>query len=330
MLEFGAFGALPGAKQSAPRGELFSILVVVTHVAAGVVHIYTDSQLNVDLYALGPEKCKASSNGDLWTELYDILATKTLELHLHWVKGHANAEIAQQYNVSSVDMLGNYIADALARRGANDVAVLSDDAFSVKWHYSTAYKIQARATVILSHVGIRKAAAPVRAKPPPRLTTSAYRLQSQHTTVSMGRHLHCVQCNTTSPIGRQAIVQWLSTPCQPDTELLSSFKAGHSRPARLAVGKQLSIGHQHIHVSHDMLVYRGLMFCRKCGYYGIKRALRLTDPCGHYFTTDDAGQRRRRHAARVVASLLKGNLPHGVDAWPNDTVRIGHLQTRLG
>ena len=330
VLEFGAFGALPGAKQSAPRGELFSILVVVTHVVAGVVHIYTDSQLNVDLYVLGPDKCKASSNGDLWAELFDILATKTLELHLHWVKGHANAEIAQQYEVSSIDMLGNYIADALARRGADDAAVLSDDAFSVKWHYSTAYKIQARATVILSHVGLRKAVAPVRSKPPPRLTTSACRLQSQHTTVSMGRHLHCVQCNTTSPIGRHAIVQWLTTECRPDTTLLSSFKAGHARPARFAVGKQLSIGHQRIHDSHNMFVYRGLMFCKTCGYYGIKRALRLTDPCGQHFTTDDAGLRRRRQGARVVADLLKGNLPHGVDAWPNDVVRIGHLQTQPG
>ena len=329
VLQFGAFGALPGTRQSAPRGELYSILVLATHVAAGVVHVYTDSQLNVDLYTAGPEKCKATSNGDLWAELFDVLATKDLDLHIHWIKGHANTDVAQLYGVTSVDLLGNYLADALARRGADDVAVLSDDVFNVKWHYSIAYKIQARAAVILSHVGHRRTAPLERAKPLPKLTTTAFRVQSQHRTVSMGKHLHCVQCNCTSPLGRPSIVQWLATPCQPDIALLSSLKAGQARPARCPAGKHLSLGHQRIHETHDMFVYKGLSFCKSCGYYGIKRALKLVDPCGESFTSDHAGQLRRRQAAREVANLLKGVLPHGVDAWPSDVERVGHVQTQL-
>ena len=51
--------------QISASGELYCKPIVFTHVACGVVHIYADSQVNVNLYAYGRDKCKGSTNGDL-------------------------------------------------------------------------------------------------------------------------------------------------------------------------------------------------------------------------------------------------------------------------
>ena len=322
LITFGAFGALPGERHTVPRAELFAIVEVVSNLVQGAsARISTDSKVNVDLHTSGRARCLSSTNNDLWRLFFDAVDGKRLSLSLTWCKGHPTMELVGQYNITAKDAVGNILADALAERAAKEFAVYSEDAFGAKWHFDLVTKIQKRAIIILAETANRQVVKVPRSVriPAPTLTSAA--LSSQHNVTAIGKVLHCFACHQHSASGAVAARAFLATPCKPDAIMSSLYKAGAVRPTRMPRDRAIQVGRQVVHDSHEILIFKGLHFCKRCGCYGVKRLLSLAQPCEPAGKTPEHTQRIRN----AVLLLLQGKLPRGVAEHPNHPTRFLHL-----
>ena len=324
---FGAFGVLPGEKQTVPRAELYAILeIIINLLPNAAVEICSDSKVNIDLYQAGEEQAVKSANSDLWTHMFELICVKSLNVQLRCVKGHATVENSLRYNVSATDAFGNFAADELANRAANHHAVFYEDVFAVKWHTELVMRIQKRAIVILSLAGVRNAgkqATLMRKERPMTLTAQA--MLSQHTFTAFGKKLHCQKCHKVSPLGVEAARAWLRTPCQPDKLLTITYSAGTVRPSRIPLGKQVVIGNATVHTSHELMVFRGLQFCKKCGSYAVKKLENLARTCDPAGDSPEDAMRKKN----AVKAILQGKLPRGLKQYPNSATKLQQLQLKL-
>ena len=320
VIQFGAFGVLPEHRQTIPRAELYAILEVVLNLQSFVtVMITSDSKVNVDLYLKGERSARDSMNGDLWDSIFLQIREKQLQLSLRWSKGHPEVEgNVEKYMISAKDATGNMLADSLANRAAQLHMVYNEDAFSVKWHMDLVDRIQKRAIVILSATANR---AQDQRRPKEDKVTSiplgGCVVASAHQFTRVGKVLHCFKCHKASPKGLSAIKQWLATECQPNRILNATYTAGTIRPSRIPPGQDIQIGNAFIHSTHQIMVYRGLHFCKVCACYASKRLLSLAVACEPPKGPQDAERRRK-----AVLALLQGKLPRGVPASPNSVENL--------
>ena len=326
VIVFGAFGALPGAKQTVPRAELFAIFeIIVNLTTSAVATITTDSKVNVDVLKKGRRHAMDAENGDIWADIFTIMDQRQLAVDIRWSKGHPTVELAQRYAIRPEAAVGNIFSDALAERAAKTHAVFTDDSFGALWHFELVAKIQKRAVVILSLLAGRQTDAfkenSRSGSRPLLLPVSGHVLQSEHRFAAFGRTLHCYVCHNRSPPGLDATRAWLGTPCRPNRVLASSYNAGAVRPTRLPHGQPLYIGNGQIHESHVIMVHRGLYFCRKCASWAAKKLQNLSTQCEPTGKKPGDADRIRK----LVVSLLQGKLPRGLKSFPNDTAAVVHL-----
>ena len=325
IISFGAYGTLAGERHTVPRAELFAIVEVVSNVIQGAtVHISTDSKVNVDLHSAGRIRCLHSSNSDLWRAYFEAVDHKSLVVDLQWCKGHPTMDLVRQHNITARDAVGNILADALAERGAKEFAVYSEDAFGAKWHFDLVSKIQKRAVIILAETANRQVVkAAARSAKSPLPTVANLSMQSQHNITAIGKVLHCFACHRHSAPGAVAARAFLATPCRPDVVLSSSYTAGAVRPTKIPSDRTIQVGHQVVHSSHEIYIFKGMHFCKKCGNYAVKRLLNLAKECEPRGKTPE-------HTARIrsaVVSLLQGKLPRGVSEHPNNSTRLLQLDS---
>jgi hypothetical protein len=142
QINFGAFGPLPGEIQTVPRGELYAIFSAFenTHLEQPL-EVVTDSQVNEKLYQKGPRATQEAANYDLWHRLCAIMRARTAVSTIRWSKGHATATHLEKGQVSTEDMTGNYVADALADRAASLCQLREPEAAKVMWAKSLVKKI---------------------------------------------------------------------------------------------------------------------------------------------------------------------------------------------
>ena len=299
------------------RGELYAILIVVQR-SSGHVVIITDSKVNADLYWKGELHCLRSANADLWKELWTTISDKSMTVILEWSKGHADdPDVFARYSVSRRNLFGNLCADRLAERGAELAQVALQDAMNVRFHYALARNVQERAVVIMTHALQRKSTmtAAERSRKLRRISATGQTLSTQHRVVAMSRSLHCSRCLRQSVATMQGRLDFLASPCEPDTQMIRSIAMGNTRPVSIPLGRSVRVGQCTLHSSHVLRIYRGLYFCTQCGYTASAKAQKLVSPC------TERGQAAQKRAAR----LLKGVLPSGMTSWPSETTRRPHL-----
>ena len=318
-LLWGAFAPLPGAAQSVPRAELYAILVIIERAAPGAFVIRTDSKVNVQLFQRGKEATFASVNSDLWSRLWAVLDRGEVSCTLIWVKGHADdLDTFIKFNVTTHDLYGNVLADALAGRAAKECQVSLQDSITLKWHYSVVRKVQARAVVLLTLVMQQRAAATLLPKcaRPKRISVTGCTLATSHTIALFGRTFHCLKCQSHSPADVDGIKRWLAAPCNPNMSLLRSLTFGTTKPTAVLADVVVHVGRQTLHSSHKLHVYKGLYFCGACGYHASAKAQKLTKQCE---LISEEG------IARVLR-LRQGRLPSGLKCWPNESSKTSFIQ----
>ena len=81
------------------------------------------------------------------------------------------------------------------------------------------------------------------------------------------------------------------------------------RPTKIPPGRDVWVGGSPLHRSHDLVVYKGLYYCLRCGGYATAVPKLLRHEC--------AGVPKL--AGRMLLKRLRdGKLPIGVQEWPND------------
>ena len=82
----------------------------------------------------------------------------------------------------------------------------------------------------------------------------------------------------------------------------------------------MQVGHLSTHPTHALTVYRGILYCNRCGCRGISKLHNLARKC----------EEPRAAGQSLLKTIKKNRLPCGVDIWPNPsgihagTTKLGH------
>ena len=60
--------------------------------------------------------------------------------------------------------------------------------------------------------------------------------------------------------------------------------------------------------THELFMYRGLVYCNVCGGFGKSKFTRLAKPC----------QPPKEAGDRVLRAISNGVMPAGITIWPED------------
>ena len=108
----------------------------------------------------------------------------------------------------------------------------------------------------------------------------------------------------------------MTSPCVPDWIMAHARLTADTKPTRVPQGRRITVGTRELNSEHTLFVYRGLYFCRSCGYYASRHAQKLVGGC--------LGMNDSRARGRVM-KLLAGKMPSGMKSWPNDPKRLAQL-----
>lgn len=116
-----------------------------------------------------------------------------------------------------------------------------------------------------------------------------------------GSRLFCHACFASCSIKSPHVRWWTQSIC---CEISSEHEF---RPAQVQVqNNAIRVGLRSIHHSHDIRVYRGLNFCKRCGGIGTFKLVKLARPCCPPSYTAKYNRDR----------ILAGKLPQGHSEWP--------------
>jgi len=94
--------------------------------------------------------------------------------------------------------------------------------------------------------------------PTPAISLEAVMQKSTHVCHEENRRIHCARCHSNcSTMNKTTCKQWLATPC-------SAIGTSVDRPTPLPF-EHVHVGKLDVHGSHALCVFRGIIFCNKCG-----------------------------------------------------------------
>ncbi len=312
-LDFGLYYPLPGEVQTVPRAEL-SILVTLVEIVedkATIVY-FGDNKQVVDLFNKGPNACAKASNADLYKLLFKFIHDKQIDITVYWMPSHLNNPQAKTKKgkpkirpvwVHDYDIIGNNEADKLADRAAEMAELPSWLVEPLLENMYITRSIQLRIATIVCNLPHRKHNKKYCcSRAPSRDCESKQQAlaKSMHDTVTTNSVVKCVGCLSQIHINSPKLLEFARSPCTPCQTIAYNTKS---------VG-QVRIRNQVSHPSHDILSYRNIQFCNKCGYMVKRRMQNLIQPC-------NGSDNRSIHGQRVLDSIASGTLPPGVNFWPD-------------
>ena len=209
-------------------------------------------------------------------QVYLHIEGKNLSVTVRWVPAHladdvSNDNLSLPPGVPLLDVLGNKQADTLAKAGAHSNMPDLNSATRVVFYASLARRIQNRLAIIICNLPNR----PHRIKTPrqPIVKLDELMHQSSHNCFEVNNRVFCMRCNTNySCKNKTGLKHWLSSPC-PD---LGAF---HDRPVHIAFD-HVHIGNLDVDFSHELMSFKGLVYCNKCGSISQQSKLgKLASPC---------------------------------------------------
>ena len=238
------------------------------------------------------------------------------------------------------DLWGNFVADALAGHAARVFQALLSDSLAYTWTLNATRRVQLRLLAIACELGKdwsrqRKAeAARLRARTPHqvrqdqlaiasrvRVSEHGARVLSSHALVCIDGLYWCTQCCRWQP--KVASRQWLAGACTPRPDMSRILNVvSLSSPRRVPSDRlPYRIGQSVAHDSHVLFVFRGLVFCRRCGAYAATRPIKLLESCMEPSITAKATLNRIL-AQKFPSSVMK--------AWPDQVIAAGGCKIIIG
>ena len=303
-LLFGAKSNLPGLVQTVPRGEIYALFMLVNlAIHSAVLDFVTDNKGLFNAYNKGPKFCSLTANCDLYASIYKLAFDKALLLTVRWMPSHLLEEPEKGvYScMSNLDILGNDRADKLAVSAAKQACVSVDVSAPVLYYYSLVKRIQNRLATILINLPNRPKRQHEQKQVKPGFSFADALSSSSHVLYEQENRIACARCLCGFRCNDPAIKTWLSSQCV-------AIGSNIDRPIKLLYS-HVHVGNQCAHVSHDLYMYRGLIYCNKCGArsgrLGIKLLSKHCEPPSVY------GQ-------QSLEALRQCKKPPGLEKWPSD------------
>jgi len=157
-LNFGASFNLPGPVQSAGRGELLALSVLVMHLLPyAEVFFFTDNLNVFGTYNKVPKAGVNSCNCDLWKGIFSSIVKKALLLKVRWMPSHLKEKDGPlPDDVTAFDIEANDVADHYAGQAASRFQIPDEAAANFVYYAKLVKKIQKRLSYILMNLPSRK------------------------------------------------------------------------------------------------------------------------------------------------------------------------------
>ena len=127
-----------------------------------------------------------------------------------------------------------------------------------------------------------------------------------HDSSDSGRFV-CIDCRAS--VGRTSpnIVNWLKSPC-----VAVPFDDS-SVPVLVPGWFRIQIGNNIPHCSHEIMSIKGIIFCKACGAYRVKKCKLLLHPCLQQCSVS---------SQRARDKLLQAQLPTKLMSWPRTRCQL--------
>ena len=303
---FGAWSALVGEVQTIPRGELYALVVLVRNVEHSAwLHVFSDSKVNIDLYHKGKSICVASPNGDLFEELFGLISSKHLQFVLEFVPSHLhdkpNKHLVQTCWSCPLAVIANTCADTIAEHAAERVCVPPSSSTPILHAIKLVTCIQLRLHCIMCN-HTKRERTPIE-QAPKVIDHSLAEVASMSDHLAYFSHLRisCAKCcSSVSSLVPALAKDWLRAPCH-------AIHPPVAKPHKLPLYSCILIGRQVTHKSHSLYLYRGLLYCNKCGSRGEMMIKKLALPC----------EKPTVSGLGILKRINDAKLPVGLTSWPD-------------
>ena len=290
---------LPGEIQTVPRAEYFAFYYVIQQALIGAVIVFvTDHKPLFEVFNKGIETAKLCINHDLLVPIFKSIEDKSLQVTMKWMPSH-RTEDTLPAGVSLTDLMGNNKADLMAGQAASRHCIDLNIAASVLFYSSLIKRIQKRLACILCSLPNRPKMVP--RNPVVKDKIEAVMHRSAHVCFTVNNRVHCARCKSNFSLHTPNLQDWLNSPCL-------AIGSDIDRPIPIPFDV-VHIGKLVIHSSHKLRIYRGLIFCNKCGsisrYSKLGLLAQICEPPKYYGSNN-------------LVRLNRGQLPINVDVWPAD------------
>jgi hypothetical protein len=239
-----------------------------------IIKYITDNKALHDSFNKGPKHCNRCSNADLYYELFHLTYQGGIILNTRWMPSHLSESDPLPEGVSLVDLKGNKEADRLAGLAAKELQVPSHISTDIIYYYKLTAKIQRRLVTVIINLPARVRKQTVRSKR--ELVTSIEELvsHSSHDLKSVNGRFTCSRCMSSFKQTDPAFRDWVSCKCCAAVAIESQV------PMNLEPSSALHIGNQQVHYTHRLKMFKGFMYCKKCGCIrGSNQVRKLAKPC---------------------------------------------------
>ena len=226
--------------------------------------------------------------------------SKGIKVHVRWMPSHIKVDEPRPDDVSLDDIYGNDFADQQAKIAAKGHALpLSVTARAVYYH-----KLISRIQLRLISVAINLPNRPHRAKQAfPRVVgdpIDSLIAKSEHVIHRSNNRISCLRCCNSFAIKDSGVKPFLAQKC-------NAMGSDKDQPVPVPLEVK-HIGNKSTHVSHKLSMFRGLVFCAKCGMRGPTKLVNLSKPC----------LEPNEYGSMNLEAKSNRRLPEGMDYWPDE------------
>ena len=126
---------------------------------------------------------------------------------------------------------------------------------------------------------------------------------TSHKILVRNNKYHRTECYSSYSVKDTSARHWMLNRCPGKPEISTV-----TRP--IQINESVHIGKQNSHHTHDLyiyFIYRGLVFCCKCGAHGVQHFNLLAKQC----------EEPKEAWLRTLKFIEDDRLPHNVAVWPN-------------
>ncbi|MDP6586649.1 MAG: hypothetical protein QF535_18485 [Anaerolineales bacterium] len=272
IFKYGVHTNLPGQVQTVGRGECFALWMLVRALPnLADCEFVTDNYNVFKNYNKGPNHAANSADCDLYDKIFKIIELKQIHISVRWIPSHLKDGVkVRPDDVSDIDIAANDKADELAGEAAARCTIPQSIATNHIYYVHLVKNIQQRLTTILMCLPHRDA---IKSCKEPKVKIDKKQLieESSHDIKIVDNRYYCSKCLNSFAAGDTSTKHWLCASC-PGKPQIAAF-----RPEKIM--DIVHRGNNSSHVSHDLYNYKGLIYCNKCGAYGIEHFCNIANEC---------------------------------------------------
>ena len=256
-----------------------------------------------DTFDKGPKYACQCNNSDLFYILFRDTINKAIKLNVRWMPSHLDLGVKKwPPNVSKLDVEGNKFADKYAGEASEKAIAPLQVRTDVVFSYFLVKRIQKRIIAIIQSLPARQKKQTVLTQRELQPSVDEFILESKHALVSDQGRYHCKICLSSFLESDRLFKSWVTSACTGTHTSASS----HSRPEPLH-DNFIHIGNQFVHHTHKLNMYKGFVYCGKCGFRrGANQVRKLAKPCAPPGLS----------GIRTLEAIRDGKLPPGLEEWP--------------